>query len=74
MVLSILFTRDRTKKVISKAMVLAQIWDWEEAEKTTTIRNGESELGDDILGEMLQTCVAWFGVRYGRRGGEMMQC
>lgn len=73
-VLSILFTRDGTTKVISKGMVLAQFWDWEEAEKRTTIRSGESELGNDILWEMLQTCMAWFGVQYGRRRGEMMQC
>lgn len=39
----------------------------------TTIRSGESELRNDILQEMLQTCVVYFGV-YGRRGGEMMQC
>lgn len=35
--------------MISKGMVLAQFWDWEEAEKRVTIRSGESELGNDVL-------------------------
>lgn len=61
-VLSTLFTRDRTTKVISKATVLAQFWDWEEAEKRTTTRNGESELGNDILWEMLQTSMVWLRI------------
>lgn len=42
-------------------MVLAQFWDWKEAEKRTTIRSGESELGNDILWEMLQICMVWLG-------------
>lgn len=56
-----IFTRDRATELISKGMILAQFWDWEEAEKRTTMRSGESELGNDILWEMLQTCVACLG-------------
>lgn len=42
-------------------MVLAQFWDWVEAEKRATIRSGESELGNDVLRGMLETCMAQFG-------------
>lgn len=48
-VLNILFPRDGTTKVISKGTVFAQFGDWEEAEKRATTRNGESELGNDVL-------------------------
>lgn len=60
--------------MVLKGMVLAQFCDWEEAEKRATIRNGESELANDDLWQMLQTCMPWLGVWYGRRWGEMMQC
>lgn len=45
--------------MVLKGMVLAQFCDWEEAEKRATIRNGESELANDDLWQMLQTCMPW---------------